>query len=189
VRLGESEQTTRNKRELRELQRTLGFLPQGLQIFSGYTCVEFLRYVAWLRKVPLQEVSANIDSALRATDMLDQRNVQVRRLSGGMKQRLGLAQALVNRPATIVLDEPTVGLDPRQRHELRELMLAAQSHALVILATHLVEDVAAVCEDVVVLHNGRAVFAGPTSELAAIGGGATTGEAIEAGYLHVTARG
>lgn len=135
---------------------------------------------------PSADVDANVAGALAATDLGDVAGTAVRKLSGGMRQRLAIAQALVSRPHVLVMDEPSVGLDPQQRAELRALLVRLREEAMVVLATHLVEDVAAVCDAVVVLHRGRLAFSGPLTALAARGGSSeVSGRSLEAGYLAV----
>lgn len=171
---------------LRDYRRSLGVMPQALNIFRGYSCEEFLHYVAWLREVPVQDARAQVEHALHAVDLLERRHDPVKQLSGGMRQRLGLAQALVNQPRMLVLDEPTVGLDPRQRSEFRTYLRRLLPETMVVLATHLVEDVAAIAEEVLVLDAGRVRFAGPLQALCVDREGAdVTGSDVEAAYLQL----
>jgi ABC-2 type transport system ATP-binding protein len=184
LRIGD--ESTGTEDGVRHLQAGLGFLPQQFRVFPGYTVEEFLRYVAWLRRVPGDRLAERVDGALRATDLSDQRGRKVRTLSGGTRQRVGLAQALVNAPSIVLLDEPTVGLDPAQRAALREHLRALRDSTLLLLATHLTEDVAALCDSVVVIDGGRTRFAGTTAQLAARAGHEhVDGASIEAGYLTV----
>lgn len=173
---------------VRAVQDSLGFVPQALSIFPGHTVEDFLRYVCWLRKVPAATVPQAITSSLVATDLEELRDRRVRTLSGGMKQRLLLAQALVNSPALIVLDEPTVGLDPAQRARFLERVRGLSQRCRVVLATHLVEDVATTCDWTLVLDSGRVRFCGTTRELVArFGADEVTGASVEAAYRSVVA--
>jgi len=170
--------------DIGRLRRRLGVVPQQLGLYPGFTCVEFVRYVAWLRRVPPGVVEEHGTRALDRVDLLPRRDDRVSTLSGGMRQRLSLAQALVNDPAVLVLDEPTVGLDPQQRHLYRRHLQAAATRATVVYSTHLVEDVAALGGDVLVLDEGRVLFAGTVEGLCGVPEGASvTGPAIERGYL------
>lgn len=171
---------------LRDYRRKLGVMPQALNIFRGYSCQEFLHYVAWLREVPVLEGPDRVEHALRAVELWDRREDPVKQLSGGMRQRLGLAQALVNQPQLLVLDEPTVGLDPRQRSEFRTYIRRLLPRTVVVLATHLVDDVAAIADEVLVLDAGQVRFAGPLRALCADrADGDITGADIEAAYLQL----
>jgi len=170
--------------DITRLRGVLGVVPQQLGLYPGFTCAEFVRYVAWLRRVPGRLVEARVTAALAEVDLLPRRDERISRLSGGMKQRLALAQALVNDPRVLILDEPTVGLDPQQRHLYRTHLHAAAAHATVVYSTHLVEDVAALGGDVLVLAEGRVLFAGSVRGLCRIPDpDAITGPAVEAGYL------
>jgi ABC-2 type transport system ATP-binding protein len=130
------------------------------------TCEQFLRYVAWLQRVPNRDREAAVRSALDAVGLTEQRGKTVRALSGGMARRLGIAQALVHRPGLLLLDEPTAGLDPRQRVALRETIAAVGRNRIVLVSTHLVEDVRGLADRVIVLDGGQVVFDGDTGELA-----------------------
>lgn len=141
-------------------RQRLGVMPQGMRLFGGYTCREFLRYVAWLREVPSAQVEHAATRALEVVDLVDRADERVKRLSGGMRQRLGLAQAIVNNPRLLVLDEPTVGLDPGQRADFRRYLARVKDECLVVLATHLVDDAAAVSDEVLVLDEGSTRFVG-----------------------------
>lgn len=179
---------TDRARERRQLQRELGFVPQAASLFPGYTVQEVLRYVAWLRKVAPAQVDSAIAWSLQAVDLTELRTRRVRSLSGGMRQRLLVAQALVNYPRVVVLDEPTVGLDPEQRRRFLHLIEGLAGHCKVVLATHLVEDVAAVCDAVLLLGRGESLFTGSVPQLVGCAGAnEVTGPAVEAGYRAVLA--
>jgi len=174
--------------DITRLRQVLGVVPQQLGLYPGFTCAEFVRYVAWLRRVPGPLVEQRVTAALAEVDLLSRREEKTSRLSGGMKQRLALAQALVNAPRVLILDEPTVGLDPQQRHLYRAHLQAAAAHATVVYSTHLVEDVAALGGDVLVLHEGRVLFAGSIRDMCGTPDpDPVTGPAIEAGYLALLA--
>ncbi|WP_020578926.1 ABC transporter ATP-binding protein [Actinopolymorpha alba] len=175
-----------DRRQVRMLQRSLGFLPQSFAPFPGYTAEEFLRYVAWLREVPAGRVAGLVEKALATVDLAGEGGLKIRQMSGGMRRRLGLAQALVNEPDVVVLDEPTVGLDPQQRAEFRDALARVGQRSLVLMATHLVEDVAVVCDEVVILDRGKVAFSGPLPSLVELTGrNIVDGAAVEAAYLHV----
>lgn len=155
---------SRDKAGAREFRTRLGVVPQKLDFSQGYTCEDVLRYVGWLKQIPASSMDASIERALQLFDLTDKRRIKVSVLSGGMRQRLNLAQAMVNRPQTVILDEPTVGLDPMQRAEVRRHLGVVADHATVIVATHLVEDVAAIADAVLMLSSGRIAFFGDLSE-------------------------
>lgn len=166
-----------------QMRRRLGYLPQDFDAFGGYTCAEFLRYVAWLRRIPPASVEERVTSVLAVVDLTDRAREKVKSLSGGMRQRLGLAQALVSDPDLLLLDEPTVGLDPQQRASFIGHVRAAAASRTVLLATHLVEDVARFAHHVIILDHGRVVFAGSIEDLC--GASSVTGADVERAYLRV----
>ncbi|HET9858655.1 MAG TPA: ATP-binding cassette domain-containing protein [Nocardioidaceae bacterium] len=154
------------------IRRSLGYLPQDAGFHRGFTAFEAVDYVAVLKEHT--GARARHDEVRRVLDRVglsDVANKKVRALSGGMRRRLGLAQALLGTPSLLVLDEPTAGLDPEQRMRFRDLVSEAGHGKTVVLSTHQTEDVAAVCSHVVVVKNGRALFAGTPTELAAVATG------------------
>lgn len=170
----------------RRLQATLGYVPQNLRMFGAYRCADLLRYVAWLRKVDAGVVESRIASALELVDLQAQAGVQISKLSGGMRQRLAIAQALVNEPSVVVMDEPTAGLDPEHRADVRASLMGLARDRMVVIASHLVEDVALLAQHVVILKDGRVCFSGSTEDLATVVGGAElSGPALERAYLAV----
>ncbi|MDX5570700.1 ABC transporter ATP-binding protein [Streptomyces sp. ID05-04B] len=150
------------------LRRTLGYLPQTPGFHPDFTAFDFVDYVAILKELTdrgarLREVRRVLD----AVDLSDVRGKRLKRLSGGMRQRVALAAALVGEPGFLVLDEPTVGLDPEQRMRFRELIAEAGEGRTVLLSTHQTEDVAMLCHRVIVLAGGRVRFEGTPAELTA----------------------
>lgn len=145
--------------------RTIGYLPQRFSLVPSMTALDTAAYAAWVNGVS----GANADDAgrraLARVDLADLSATKVRALSGGQRQRLGLATAIAHDPAIVVLDEPTVGLDPGQRLKLRTLLSDLATDRAVLLSTHLVEDVAYLCHRVGVLAAGRLVYSGPYSGL------------------------
>ena len=155
-----------------EIRRSLGYLPQDPSTYSTFTAFAFVDYVAVLKE--MTDRRARHEEVRRVLDVVglgDRAHQRIRALSGGMRRRLGLAQALLGRPRLLVLDEPTVGLDPEQRLRFREILGGLAPETTVLLSTHLTEDVTALCPRVVVLDRGRVRFDGPTAELAALAGG------------------
>ncbi|MBP2335630.1 ABC-2 type transport system ATP-binding protein [Saccharothrix coeruleofusca] len=171
---------TDSVRDRRQYRRGLGFLPQSFTLPENLTVSEFLTLTAWQRLVPRGRRRAAVEEALRAVDLAGKRDVKISQLSGGMHRRVGIAQAIVNRPGVLLLDEPTVGLDPRQRRGLRELVRALGRERTVVVSTHLTEDVAATADRVVVLDEGTVRFHGTVATLTGGRGGRASD--IDAAY-------
>ena len=171
----------------REIRRRLGYLPQNLGYYPGFTVADFVEYFALLKEVPPAKVPRAVATAIERTDLGDRARAKLRTLSGGMLRRVGIAQAIVNDPELLLLDEPTAGLDPEQRVAFRALLRQMGEHATVVVSTHLVEDVGAACTDVTLMDRGRIVFRGTPQELTARGEGASVaGDApMERGYTAV----
>ncbi|KJK48635.1 multidrug ABC transporter ATPase [Lentzea aerocolonigenes] len=169
--------------ELRSLRRRIGYLPQEFGHYRRFTVREFVEYMAWLKEMPARDVPAAVQRAVERVGLADRADDRLKTLSGGMIRRVGIAQAIVNDPEILLLDEPTAGLDPAQRLRFRELLTELGTDACVVVSTHLVEDVAAACTDVVLLAEGRLVFQGTPAQLAAAGTDEHAGDSpIERGY-------
>ncbi|SEQ93912.1 ABC-type multidrug transport system, ATPase component [Lentzea xinjiangensis] len=174
--------------DLREVRRRTGYLPQEFGHYRRFTVREFVAYVAWLKEMPSRDVPAAVQRAVDRVGLADRADDKLKTLSGGMVRRVGIAQAIVNDPEVLLLDEPTVGLDPAQRLRFRELLVELGADACVVVSTHLVEDVAAACTDVVLLSEGKLVFQGTPARLAAAGTAEHPGDSpIERGYSAVLA--
>jgi ABC-type multidrug transport system ATPase subunit len=173
----------------REIRRRLGYLPQNLGYYPGFTVVEFVEYFALLKDMPAGRVPGAVAAAVERVGLGDKARAKLRTLSGGMLRRVGIAQAIVNQPELLLLDEPTAGLDPEQRVAFRALLRELGQRATVIVSTHLVEDVGAACGQVALMDQGRLVFHGTPVELTARAEGtAAAGDApLERGYSAVLA--
>jgi len=171
-------------KDTRWVRERVGYLPQSFGYQAGFTARDYVAYLAWLKKVPSRDIPPAVDRALERVDLLAQADRKLRRLSGGMSRRVGLAQAIVNDPLVLLLDEPTAGLDPEQRVAFRELLREIGVDACVVVSTHLVEDVAYACGDVRIMSEGRIVSESTPQELAALGEGSDhLGDSvIERGY-------
>jgi ABC-2 type transport system ATP-binding protein len=157
---------TSDLRDRVEIRRRLGYLPQDLGLYPRFTVFEFVDYLALLKELDdPAERHRRVRGALAAVELEDLARRKIRTLSGGMRRRVGIAQAIVADPQLLLLDEPTTGLDPEQRMRFRQLIAGIGEQRTVVLSTHLVEDVAAVCTQVVVLWQGRVRFHGTPSQL------------------------
>jgi ABC-2 type transport system ATP-binding protein len=162
----------RHAAERLEIRRRLGYLPQELGYHRHFTVAAFLDYVAILKEITDRRRRAEEVARVLASIGLEARaRTRIRALSGGMRQRLGIAQALLGRPELLILDEPTAGLDPEQRLRFRELLSGLPGDPVIVLSTHQADDIAAICPRVVVLLHGRVRFAGTPADLAATAAG------------------
>ncbi|MHA3946254.1 ATP-binding cassette domain-containing protein [Cellulomonas bogoriensis] len=165
-----------NASQRHSARQLIGYLPQDFGYDSRFTVQEYVTYLAWLRGVSATGRTRAVDRALDLVALLDHRSTRMGRLSGGMRQRAGIAGAIVGDPSLVVLDEPTVGLDPSQRADFRRVLTRLPaSH--VLLSTHLTDDVANVAQHVVVLNRGVVQHQGAVADLVANYG------SVESGYL------
>jgi ABC-2 type transport system ATP-binding protein len=156
-------------------RRAVGYLPEVPPLYPEMSVVSYLRYVARIKDVPRAMRRDAVDRALERCDLTEVRGHVIGTLSKGFRQRVGLAQAIVHSPAVLILDEPTVGLDPLQVREIRALIaeLAAagegEDRHAVILSTHILAEVEAICRRVILIHEGRKAVDAPLAELTAGG--------------------
>jgi len=146
----------------KQLKSQLGYLPQSFGLFDELTTWQFLDYIAALKGINDKN---EVDTVLAQVNLQEQKNVRIRRLSGGMRQRVGIAQALLGNPYLLILDEPTVGLDPEERIKFRNIFSEIARDRIVLLSTHIVDDVQAICNQVLVIYEGKILFYGSPSDL------------------------
>ena len=154
------------------IRRRLGYVPQEVGLYETFTVFDFVDYIAILKE--LTDRRARRDEVRRVLDAVDLGDVaskRIRKLSGGMRRRVTLAQSLLGEPDVLVLDEPTVGLDPEQRLRFRQIVSEHAEHRCVVLSTHMTEDVEALCDRVIVMDLGSISFDGTTADLAGIAAG------------------
>lgn len=144
------------------LKSQLGYLPQSFGLYDELTVWQFLDYMAALKGVKGRKA---VEEAISLTSLTEQRKTRIRNLSGGQRQRVGIAQALLGDPQLIILDEPTVGLDPEERVKFRNIFSEMARDKIVLLSTHIVEDVQAVCSRVLAIYDGVILYDGAPSEL------------------------
>jgi ABC-2 type transport system ATP-binding protein len=177
-----------NPHQRREIRRQLGYSPQTPCYYPAFTVAEFVEYFALLKEMPREQVPAAVTRAIDRVGLTGRARSRLRTLSGGMLRRAGIAQAIVNDPMLLLLDEPTAGLDPGQRVEFRALLREIGEQSTVVVCTHLVEDVGAACNQVALMLAGRVVFSGSPGELAARGDPDAAGDApLERGYSTILA--
>ena len=148
-------------------KRTIGYLPEGAPCYPDMTAASFLRFIARIRGFDGAEAKKRIDLAIERTALHSVLAQPIETLSKGYKRRVGLAQALLHDPAVLILDEPTDGLDPNQKHEVRTLINALAPDKAIIISTHLLEEVDAVCTRAIIIAQGRIVADGTPVELEA----------------------
>lgn len=149
----------------REIRRIIGYLPQDFSMYGNMSVYEAMDYLGVLSGLSRQERKERIPSLLEQVNLSDDVKTKVRAMSGGMRRRLGIAQALMHEPKVLIVDEPTAGLDPEERVRFRNLLSETAKDRVVILSTHIVGDVEATCEDIAVLNKGCVLFQGTVTEL------------------------
>lgn len=145
---------------------SLGYMPQNLNFYRNYSVEEFLRYIAVLKKLGNNKTE-KIAELLEFVNLSECRKQKIGSLSGGMLRRVGIAQALLNDPKILILDEPTAGLDPKERIRFRNLISSIAENRTILLATHIVEDIEYIADGVIFLHNGKLVKKADPDELCA----------------------
>jgi len=138
-----------------ELRAVLGYLPQDFGVYPNLNCIEFLEYMAAIKGLDSKSTKRRIDELLQVVNLTEAAKRPLGGYSGGMKQRVGIAQALLNDPQLLIVDEPTVGLDPEERVRFRNLLSDLSGERIVILSTHIVSDVEATATHIVLIHKGR----------------------------------
>lgn len=152
-----------------DYRRLLGYLPQNFAYYPDFTAKEFLLYLAALKGLPAAAAKKQAGQLLAAVGLSEQarRRQRIKTFSGGMKQRLGIAQALLGEPKILLFDEPTTGLDPTERVRFRQLLNTLATDCIVLLSTHIISDVALSAPEVILLQSGRVVRSGRQVELMA----------------------
>jgi ABC-2 type transport system ATP-binding protein len=161
-----------------EVKKSIGYLPENVPLYGDLTVDEYLNFAADVRQIPLKERKSAINAALEACSITDYRGRRIETLSKGYRQRAGLSQAILHDPPILILDEPTTGLDPNQIIEIRSLIKELGKRKTVILSTHILQEVEAICSQVLIIHNGRIAAQGTTEEIAGSMKGGDTWELI-----------
>lgn len=149
-----------SEKNFEKIRRKIGYLPQELDLYPGLTVQECLEYMGDLSGVPKRACKKHIRYYLEKTSLSEHRTKKMRQLSGGMKRRVGLVQALLNEPEFLIVDEPTTGLDPEERIRIRNLLVDFSEKRTVLFSTHVVEDLTATCNQLAVMKKGRFLYSG-----------------------------
>ena len=150
-----------------EFRSLLGYMPQQQGLYESMTAETFLTYMARLKRIPGRNIKDEITRVLALTNLSDVRHAKIYSFSGGMKQRVLLAQAMLGEPKVLILDEPTAGLDPKERVRLRNYIFELSKNRIVLLATHIVSDIEAIAGDIILMKEGKIMMTGSPKELIA----------------------
>ena len=142
----------------------LGYLPQDFGYYPEFTAMDFLLYMAALKGLPKQSAKRRANELLELVGLQDMGRKKIKTFSGGMKQRLGIAQALLNNPKLLILDEPTAGLDPKERVRFRNLIQQLGKDSIVLLSTHIVSDIEHIADEVLMMKDGNLIYHGAWDE-------------------------
>jgi ABC-2 type transport system ATP-binding protein len=150
-----------------EVKRSIGYLPEVVPLYQDMTVTSYLGFVAEIKQVPKAKRKAAVDRVIGSAGLKDVRGRLIRNISRGFKQRVGIAQAMIHDPQVLILDEPTIGLDPAQIREIREIIKGLRGEHTILLSTHILPEVTQVCDGVVIINEGRLMASGSLESLAA----------------------
>lgn len=148
-----------------EYRNLIGYMPQDYNVYPGFTAKEFLEYMGVLKGIPERKLKDRIREVLEFVNLSDAADKKVKNFSGGMKRRIGIAQAVINEPEILILDEPTAGLDPNERIRFSNIISDMGKDKIILLSTHIVSDIEAIAGEIVVLKKGRVLKTGNISQL------------------------
>ena len=152
-------------KETAKIREMVGYLPQDFSMYRSMTVLGAMDYLGLLSDMPKEIRKERIDELLEKVNLKDNAKTKIKALSGGMKRRLGIAQALLHNPQILIVDEPTAGLDPEERIRFRNLLSDFADDRIVLLSTHIASDIESICDGVAVLNDGKLIFHGSTEEL------------------------
>lgn len=148
-----------------EYRGMIGYMPQDYSIYSGFNAIDFLEYMGALKGMKKQELKSKISDVLEIVNLSDVSHKKIRTYSGGMKRRIGIAQAILNNPDILILDEPTAGLDPSERLNFSNFISNLSRKKIVLLSTHIVSDIEAVAKELIVMNKGKILESGKIEDL------------------------
>jgi len=144
--------------KINKIKQSIGYLPEGAPAYADMTVYQFLKFIAQVRKIPKSDIQHAIAEVVDKVELESVLNKTIENLSKGFKRRVGIAQAIIHDPKILILDEPTDGLDPNQKHQVRQLIKNLAKDKLVIISTHILEEVSAVCNRVIIIAKGKKCF-------------------------------
>ncbi len=146
-------------------REVIGFMPQQQELYSAFTAARFVGYIATLKGIAPKQIKEEVMRVLKQVEMSEYANKKIGSFSGGMKQRVLIAQALLGNPKLLILDEPTAGLDPKQRVVVRNLIGSLSKERIVLISTHIVSDIESIADDILLIKSGKIIDRGSVSEL------------------------
>jgi len=172
-----------------EARRAFGYLPEGAPAYPDMTVREYLQFIARARGIARRDISSRIEAVTHRVHLRGVMDQVIETLSKGFKRRVGIAQAIIHDPPILIMDEPTDGLDPNQKHEVRELIRTMGSTKAIVLSTHILEEVEAVCTRVIVIAAGRVVFDGTPVQFEAMAPASVTRNRMDHVFRQLTVAG
>ena len=148
-----------------EYRSLIGYMPQNYSVYPSFTARDFLEYMGVLKGIPKEKLKSRIDEVLEFVNLSDVAGKRVKTFSGGMKRRIGIAQAIINEPEILILDEPTAGLDPKERIRFSNIISDMGKDKIVLLSTHIVSDIEAIASELVVMKKGEVLKTGNVDDL------------------------
>lgn len=169
-----------NEKNYKKIKQNVGYIPQEFGFYKEFTVKEIMEYVCILRNIDNQKSKAVIDNALKNLNLKAHKNKKYKNLSGGMKRRLGLAQAMLEEPKILIVDEPTAGVDPQERINIRNILREYGAEHTVIFSTHIIEDIEHICSKLAILDFGKLIFCGDVEKIL------NSGISLEDAYINMT---
>lgn len=169
-----------NEKNYKNIKQNIGYIPQEFGFYKEFTVKETMEYICILRNIEPKKSRAVIDEALINLNLKAQKNKKYKNLSGGMKRRLGLAQAMLEEPEILIVDEPTAGVDPQERINIRNILSEYGKEHIVIFSTHIIEDIEHICSKLAILDFGKLIFWGDVETIL------NSGLSLEEAYINMT---